>query len=182
MNTDTNELECIIQGCKLNDRGAQEKLYNLYFKRMMSVVRKYIDDYGKAEEVLNNGFLRAFQKIHQFRFQGSFEGWLRRVVFHAVADYIKAEKKHDRVILKEKDIADHKDHGDNMYYNQLLHLIEKLPVKTKLVFNLSVFEGWTHKQIGDNLGIDIGTSKWHLSEAKSKLRTSIEKMQLHLTM
>ena len=182
MNTDTNELNIILHGCKLNDRAAQEKLYNLYFKRMMLVVRRYIDDYGKAEEVLNNGFLRAFQKIHLFNFQGSFEGWLRRIVFHAVADFVKAEKKHARVILREKDVAEHKDHGDNMYFKQLLHLVEKLPTKTKTVFNLSVFEGLTHKEIGNNLGIDIGTSKWHLSEAKASLRKSIENMQLHLTM
>jgi RNA polymerase sigma factor (sigma-70 family) len=182
MNKDLNDLDIIIKGCVLNDRVSQEKLYNLYSKRMISLVRKYINDEGKAEEIMHNGFLRAYKNINQYQYQGSFEGWLRRVVFHAVADYVKKEKKHDRVLLKEKDSVIHKDHGDNMYYNQLLHLIERLPNKSKKVFNMNVMEGMTHREIGENLGISEGTSKWHLSEAREMLQKHIVKMQLHLTM
>ncbi len=104
---------------------------------MMAVVRRYIDHEMQAEEVLNNGYLRAFQKIKQYNFQGSFEGWLRKIVFHAVADYVKQHHKYSkRIVLMEKDEYVHKDHADKLYYNQLLELVQTLPEATRAVFKL----------------------------------------------
>jgi RNA polymerase sigma-70 factor (ECF subfamily) len=177
----TSELEELIQGCARNERSAQEKLYKLFYPRMMGVVKRYIDRDMQAEEVLNNGFLRAFQKIQQYTFQGSFEGWLRKIVFHAVSDYVKQNVQYsEKVMLVEKDQYVHKDHADNLYYNQLLELVEKLPVATRTVFNMYVMEGFSHKEIGKMLGISEGTSKWHLSEGRRVLKEKIEKLQLHL--
>src|SRR4030095_8037156 len=100
-------------------------------------VERYIDHDMQAEEVLNNGFLRAFQKISQYTFQGSFEGWLRKIVFHAVSDYVKQNIKYsEKVVLVEKDQYVHKDHADNMYYNELLEIVQTLPGATKAVFNM----------------------------------------------
>ena len=130
---------------------------------------------------MNNGFLRAFQKINQYNFQGSFEGWLRKIVFHAVSDYVKQNARYnDKILLVEKDQYIHKDHADNLYYNQLLELVQSLPVATRSVFNLYVMEGYPHKEIGVMLGISEGTSKWHLSEGRRMLKEKIEKLQLHL--
>ncbi len=148
---------------------------------MMGVVRRYIDQEMQAEEVLNNGFLRAFQKIDQYAFQGSFEGWLRKIVFHAVSDYVKQNSRYnEKIVLVEKDQYIHKDHADKIYYNQLLELVQSLPAATRSVFNMYVMEGYSHKEIGKALGISEGTSKWHLSEGRRVLKDKIEKLQLHI--
>lgn len=147
----------------------------------MGVVKRYIDHQEQAEEVLNNGFLRAFQKIEQYTFQGSFEGWLRKIVFHAVSDYVKQNARYnEKVVLAEKDQFVHKDHADNLYYNELLEMVQSLPEATRNVFNMYVMEGFAHKEIGKMLGISEGTSKWHLSEGRRILKDKIEKLNLHL--
>ena len=175
-----SELQELIQGCARNERAAQEKMYRLFYSRMMAVVRRYIDHAEQAEEVLNNGFLRAFQKVEQYTYQGSFEGWLRKIVFHAVSDYVKQNVKYnDKIVLIEKDEYVHKDHADRLYYNQLLQLVQGLPDATRAVFNMYVMEGFTHKEIGKILGISEGTSKWHLSEGRRQLKGKIEKLELH---
>jgi RNA polymerase sigma factor (sigma-70 family) len=176
-----SELEQLIQGCIRNERGAQEKLYHLFYSRMMALVRRYIDHEMQAEEVMNNGYLRAFQKIKQYNFQGSFEGWLRKIIFHAVADYVKQNARYSNsVVLVEKEEFVHKDHADKLYYDQLVKLVQLLPDATRTVFNMYVMDGFTHKEIGNMLGISEGTSKWHLSEGRRVLKDKIEKLELHL--
>lgn len=177
----TSELQELIEGCIRNERSAQEKVYKLFYPRMMALVKRYIDQDMQAEEVLNNGFLRAFQKVEQYTFQGSFEGWLRKIVFHAVSDYVKQNIKYnEKVVLVEKDQLIHKDHADRLYYNELLQLVQTLPGATRTVFNMYVMEGFSHKEIGKTLGISEGTSKWHLSEGRRILKDKIEKQNLHL--
>jgi RNA polymerase sigma-70 factor (ECF subfamily) len=167
----TSELEELIQGCMRNNRAAQEKLYHMFYPKMMGVVKRYIDHQEQAEEVLNNGYLRAFQKIEQYTFQGSFEGWLRKIVFHAVSDYVKQNIRYsEKVVLVEKDQLVHKDHADKLYYNQLLEMVQSLPDATR----------FSHKEISKMLSISEGTSKWHLSEGRRILKEKIEKLQLHL--
>lgn len=176
----TSELEELINGCKRNERSSQERLYKLFYTRMMALVRRYIDDEMQAEEVLNNGYLRAFQKIGQYNFQGSFEGWLRRVVFHAVSDYVLSNAKYsNHVVLVEKEEYIHKDYAERLYYNELLEMVQSLPIATRAVFNMYVLDGYTHKDIGKALGISEGTSKWHLSEGRKILKEKIEKLGLH---
>lgn len=152
----------------------------MFYPKMMGVVKRYIDHYEQAEEVLNNGFLRAFQKIDQYTFQGSFEGWLRKIVFHSVSDYVKQNTRYnEKIMLVEKDEYVHKDHADKMYYEQLLKLVHELPDATRSVFNMYIMEGFAHKEIGKMLGISEGTSKWHLSEGRRILKEKIERLQLH---
>lgn len=177
----SSSLEELIRGCSRNERGAQEALYKQFYGRMMGVVRRYIDFPEQAEEVLNNGFLRAFQKIEQYTYKGSFEGWLRKIVFHAVADYVKQNAKYNnQIVLVEKDQLLKKDLADNLYYDQLLALIQSLPSSTRNVFNMYVLDGYPHKEIAEILGISEGTSKWHLSEGRRLLREKIEKLNLHI--
>jgi RNA polymerase sigma-70 factor (ECF subfamily) len=176
-----DELQELIQGCARNERAAQEKVYRLFYGRMMALVRRYIDQPEQAEEVLNNGFLRAFQRVGQYNFQGSFEGWLRKVVFHCVSDYVKANIRYnDATVLVEKDEVVHRDFADRLYYNQLMELVQALPESTRAVFNMYVLEGLSHREIGKLLNISEGTSKWHLSEGRKQLKSKIEKLELHL--
>ncbi len=177
----TSELQELIDGCIRNERNAQEKMYKLFYPKMMALVRRYIDRDMLAEEVLNNGFLRAFQKIEQYTFKGSFEGWLRKIVFHAVSDHVKQNVQYtNKVVLMEKDQYVQKDHADRLYYEELLQLVDALPIATRTVFNMYVMEGFPHKEIGKMLNISEGTSKWHLSEGRRVLKEKIEKLQLHL--
>jgi len=181
LSSQTSGLEELIHGCIRNERSAQEQLYRLFYPRMMAVVKRYISQDAQAEEVLNNGFLRAFQKMQQYTFQGSFEGWLRKIVFHAVSDYVKQNIRYsEKIVLVEKDQYVYKDHADKLYYNQLLELVQQLPAATRAVFNMYVMEGFSHKEIGRLVGISEGTSKWHLSEGRRQLKEKIEKLELHL--
>lgn len=106
---------------------------------------------------------------------------MRKIIFHAVSDYVKQNNRYsEKVILVEKDEVVHKDHADKLYYDQLLQLVQLLPDATRTVFNMYVMEGFTHKEIGNLLGISEGTSKWHLSEGRKLLKEKIEKLSLHL--
>lgn len=177
----TDELQELINGCAQNERGAQAKLYHLFYPRMMSMVRRYFPEPVHAEEILNNGFLRAFQKINSYSFKGSFEGWLRRIVFHAVADYATSNVKYkEKILLIEKDEYLHKDHAGRLYYDDLMNLVQELPEATRNVFNMFVLEDMPHKSIAKVLGISEGTSKWHVSEARRVLKEKVEKLNLHL--
>lgn len=175
-----NELEELIQGCMRNERNAQERLYKLFYPKMLYMVKRYIDDTMQAEEVMNNGYLRAFQKIDQYNFKGSFEGWLRKIIFHAVSDYVKQNTKYsNHVLLVEKDEYVNKEQSDKLHYEQLLKLVQGLPDSTRTVFNMYVMDGFTHREIAKMLGISEGTSKWHLSEGRKILKEKVEKLQLN---
>lgn len=177
----TDELQELIDGCIRNERSAQAKLYHLFYPRMMSMVKRYFPEQVNAEEILNNGFLRAFQKMNTFSFKGSFEGWLRRIVFHAIADYASSNVKYKQnIVLVEKDEFVHKDHAGQLYYNDLLKLVQQLPDATRMVFNMFVLDDMPHKYIAKTLGISEGTSKWHVSEARRMLKEKVEQQNLHL--
>lgn len=179
--SNSDELIQIIEGCKNNERTAQERLYKLFYARMMSMIRRYYSDTMIAEEIINNGFLKAFKHISSFGFKGSFEGWLRRIMFHSISDYSKVQNKYrDNVVLMEKDALIPKQHSHNLYYKDLLNLVEELPEATRVVFNLFVIEDYSHKDIAELLEISEGTSKWHVSEARKLLKDKITKQNLHL--
>jgi RNA polymerase sigma-70 factor (ECF subfamily) len=176
----SDELEHIIACCARNERHAQEKLYKMFHSRMMSVAVRYTNDRSQAEDIVNMGFLKCFQKIEKFTFQGSFEGWLRKIVLRTALDALRSnEKYNDKTVFVEKEEFIERDHGERMYYDQLLQLVNTLPKTTKLVFNLSVMEGLQHKEIAEILGMSEGTSKWHLSEGRRILKEKIEKLQLN---
>ena len=176
----SDELEHIIAGCARNERHAQEKLYKMFHSRMMSVAVRYTNDRSQAEDIVNMGFLKCFQKIEKFTFQGSFEGWLRKIVLRTALDALRSnEKYNDKTVFVEKEEFIERDHGERMYYDQLLQVVNTLPKTTKIVFNLSVMEGLQHKEIAEILGMSEGTSKWHLSEGRRILKEKIEKLQLN---
>ena len=129
-NLKEDELRDIVCSCVVGNRKSQEKLYHLFYRRMMSLVRTYVSCPHKSEEALNNGFLKAFQKIHQYRHEGSFEGWLRRVMYHSTMSYIKQDKaKTSRIVFIEKESS--QDAVHNLYFNQLLEIVDKLPKMSK---------------------------------------------------
>ncbi|MDI9318991.1 MAG: RNA polymerase sigma factor [Phycisphaerales bacterium] len=180
--TNFTDIQDIIASCGRNERSGQEKLYKMFHPRMMSLAIRYVNDRSLAEDVVNIGFLKCFQKIDTYNFQGSFEGWLRKIVLRTALDSIKSnERYNDKIVFVEKEEFIERDHGERMYYDQLIKLVNELPKTTRTVFNLNVIEGFHHKEIAEMLGMSEGTSKWHLSEGRRILKEKIEHLQLNIT-
>ena len=167
----------VIAGCVKNDRYSQEMMYRQHFAAMYQMCLRYTTDQETALEIVNDGFIRVFKKIGQFEFKGSLQGWIRRIVFHAVADYFRKQPTQWReVMFEDHDRPDYVSALDTLYADDLLDLVEKLPKATRHVFNLYALEGCSHNDIAEQLGISVGTSKWHLSNARSMLKIMLEKL------
>jgi len=127
---------------------------------------------------MNNSFLKIFQKIESYSGIGSFEGWMKVIVRHAVADYFRNKKDVLIQPLEEsKDDVISPEILPKLYENDLLKLLKEIPQSSSKVFELYVLEGLNHEEIAQQLDISIGTSKWHLSESKRKLRLLIENLK-----
>ncbi len=166
----------LIEDCVAQNRAAQEKLYKLLYPKMMSMVRRYFnhDKYEQAEEIMNNGFLRVFQKIDTYKFEGSFEGWVRKIIYHSISDYVRQNIKYmEKTVMAEKDVLIDNNIAAKFGYDEIMKLVQQLPEATRTVFNLYVMEGFGHKDISDMLSISEGTSKWHLFEARKILKNKI---------
>lgn len=165
----------LIQGCIRNDRKCQEQLYKRHFPVMMSMCLKYTKDEDKALLILNDGFLKVFQKIGTFRSEGSFEGWIRRLIYHTLADYYKKENSYIRFIQFELPDERHVQapQSDPLEFQDLIGLLDRIPGRSAEVFRLFAIEGYSHEEIGEKMNISTGTSKWHLSHARERLRSLI---------
>ncbi|WP_298737897.1 sigma-70 family RNA polymerase sigma factor [uncultured Chitinophaga sp.] len=167
-----SELPALIEGCRRNERAFQEKLYRRYAGVMMDIVRRYTSDRETAFHILNNGFLKAFRHIDQYAFQGSFEGWLRKIMTNAVAEHFRSNKAKSPVVITAElpeHIARYEGHQP-LEYKDLLALLQRLPPATRMVINLFLIEGYSHKEIAAMTGISVGTSKWHVAEGKKLLQ------------
>ena len=177
----------ILKQCAQNDRQAQEILYRRFFQPMLQWTLRYTNgDRDKALDIVNDGFLRVFKKIHLFEARGSLEGWIRRLVFHAMSDYYKAHKKNiTQVFLDELPPENGQNTWDtegvfsDLYFEDLVSLVERLPAATQAVFKLYAIEGYSHIEISTQLNIAVGTSKWHLSNARERLQDMLKK--IHVT-
>ncbi len=166
-----SNLDQIIKGCIANDRRAQEALYKMFFPKMMAMCHRYTSDDDKAIMILNDGFLKVFSNIQNFEGRGSFEGWVRRLVFNCISDFFRKENKYLKLIFFEESEKEVDQVVlDKLFYDDLIKLITKLPGNTHKVFNLYAIEGFSHQEISETLNISEGTSKWHLSEARRKLK------------
>lgn len=166
-------LEQLIHDCKKNDIKAQEQLYRQYAPKMFSVCLKYSRNYAEAQDNLQDGFLLVFDKINSFEFKGSFDGWIKRVMVNHVLQQYRNKSFLSPI---DEDIAEEVEVEieDGVSMDFLLKIIQELPDRYRLVFNLSVFENYSHQEISDSLGISVGTSKSNLSRAKLILKEKIE--------
>jgi RNA polymerase sigma factor (sigma-70 family) len=173
-----NERE-IVEGCVRNERKSQELLYREHFDTMMRMCMRYTNDRDKAMEIVNIGFLKVFQKIHTFQFKGSLEGWIRRLVFHCLSDYYRKNSKYLQfMVFEERDQSSLEKAHSNLYAEDILKMVNTLPPATQEVFRLYAIEGFTHLEISKNVGISVGTSKWHLSNARKILKKLIDQNNL----
>lgn len=166
--------EELVEGCLKNSRFEQEMLYRKYFAAMMRMCLRYTQDRDSAMEIVNLGFLRVFKKLHLYSFSGSLEGWIRRLVFHSLSDYFKSSAKPVHFLeLEERDAPAKDEILSKLYLEDLVKLVDLLPGATREVFYLYALEGYTHAEIAEKINISVGTSKWHLSNARQKLKQLI---------
>lgn len=167
----------IVAGCAANSRYYQEILYRKYFPVMLKMCMRYTEDRDVALEIINNGFLKVFQKIDTFTFSGSLEGWIRRVVFHCLSDYFRQNnsRKFDFLELDGRDAPTRSSALSDLYLEDILNLVDRLPDVSQRVFRLYAIEGYTHAEIGELLNMSEGTSKWYLSIARKELKEMINR-------
>lgn len=165
----------LVDGCAANDRRAQEALYRRFFPEMLRMVRRYTRDEDTAIEVVNNGMLRVFKKIHTFAHKGSLEGWMRRLVYHCMADYYRENARYLHFLVLEEHDQSVPERGHESFYEEdILKAVRTLPPTSQEVFRLFAIEGYSHAEIAEALQMSEGTSKWHLSTARQKLRDLLQ--------
>lgn len=169
-------IEDLVKRCKANERKAQELLYKQFASKMLGVCLRYANDRMEAEDMLQNGFIRVFQKIADYRGDGSFEGWVRRIMVHSSIEYYR---KHHKMLSvtnledKGKEPSVDAAAAARLDANDLMTLIQQLSPGYRMVFNLYAIEGYSHKEIGKIMGISEGASKSQLSRARAILKEQI---------
>lgn len=170
----------IINGCLKKDSVYEEHLYKQYYSMFLGICMRYAKDIQNAKQLLNDGFVKIFMSIGSFRNEGSFEGWMRKIIVNTCLEYIKSKDFKKNSLVVHKDIVD--DEADMVVYNEaqknidaheLITILQGLPPVTRVVFNLFAFEGYSHIEIAALLNISTGTSSWHVHNARSILKKKI---------
>ena len=164
----------LISRCGANDRKAQRLLYERFAPLLMSICHRYVGS-ANAEDVVQDSFIRIFQYLVQYRNDGSFEGWIRRVCVNTCIRYLEKKKRLQIDYVGEvlTDTGVEPDAISKMGADELMQLIDKLPDGYRTVFNLSVIEGFPHKEIADMLGIEESSSRSQLTKARKYIQRSL---------
>ena len=170
----------LVEGCKKGDRKAQEKLYSLYASKMMGLCLRYARDNFEAEDMLQTGFIRMFEKIHSFRNEGSFEGWLRRLMVNNAIELYRQNLRMFAIIdpVNDGSSVPEISPSHNLHTEDLLKFIQELSPGYRMVFNMYAIEGYNHREIAETLGINEGTSKSQLARARTLLQEKINKQEV----
>jgi len=170
--------ENIIEGCKKGKQRYQEELYHLLAPRMYGLCLKYANDRDDAKDIMQDGFIKVFQKIDQYGGKGSFEGWVRRIMINTALEKYRSQitiySLDERMPLSDEGVQS--TVIENLSAEDLLGLIRQLTPKYRMVFNLYAIEGYNHKEIGELLGISEGTSKSNLSRARIVLQEKVKEL------
>lgn len=171
-----------VCACRKGNAWAQRKLFKHFYSTAMQICMRYAGSSDEAADMLNEGFLKVFSNLDKYESTGSFEAWLKRVVSNAALDYRRRYVQQVELVeldgLQEVQIADYSmnDAVSNISSRELIGLIQTLPPVTRTVFNMFVFEGYSHREIAEEMGITENTSAWHVNSARSKLKELICKM------
>lgn len=173
-----NLLDDLVDGCRKGDRKSQLRVYELLFGKMKAVCLRYTKNNDEAEDMLQEGFIKVFTGMDKYNGNGSFEGWIRRIMVNTAIDHFR-KKKNDFVLyddestLEEQIGAEEEDEEEDEYDftpKQIMEAMQKLTPAYRTIFNLYVFENLSHKEIAAELGISDGTSKSNLAKAKRNLK------------
>ena len=167
----------LIRGSIEGDRRMQEELYKRFSPKMYAVCLRYASNSDEAQDILQDGFIKVFKKLESFRGDGSFEGWVRRIFVNTAIEHFRRKKYMQPVTEKEENTIEGKYISvlDELAEQDILDLVTQLSPGYKTVFNMYVVEGYSHKEIGEMLGISEGTSKSQLSRAKAILQELVRK-------
>lgn len=172
------QLHALLDRCRDNDRAAQEKVYKHFFLAMFHYARKMVKDEHEAISIVNDGFLKAFMNIETFSWQkGAFEAWLRTIITNTAFNHLQKNKRTVPTIHLEEDL--HPIASDQTVSAKpefIQSLINKLPPLAKSVLSLNV-EGYTHREISNLLSISEMASRWHLSQARKQLKSTLKEME-----
>lgn len=176
----TEHLQDILEACKKGDRSAQRQLYEHFKSKMFVVCLRYANNRQDAEDILQEGFIKVFRDLHQYKGAGSFDGWVRKVILHTALQYIRQQKNFlptsdldsKAYQLGEEDVVFEEE---NEMAKVLLKLMHQMPPGFRTVLNLYALEGYTHQMIAGELGISVGTSKSQYNRAKAFLKGLLEK-------
>ena len=178
----------IIDGCIAGERRSQQRVYELFYGKMMAVCLRYTKNHDQAKDILQDGFIKVFRSMEKFNREGSFEGWIRRIMVNTAIDYFRRAKNAYLLLGEERSIEDFGDQDEedtledeaaeevlDLKPADVINAMQKLTPAYRTVFNLYVFEEMTHKEIAELLGINIGTSKSNLAKAKHNLKKLLKK-------
>jgi RNA polymerase sigma factor (sigma-70 family) len=174
----------IIAGCRKKTRAVQEHLYKTYYSMFLKVCARYAKDMQDAEQLLNDGFLKVFTQVDNFKNTGSFEGWMRRIIVNTCLDYLRSSALKEDMVMhvraipaEESNLSVTNEGMESIEFKDMVKMIQSIPTMTRTVFNLFVFDGYNHKEIADRLEISEGTSHWHLHQARNLLQKKIMKSE-----
>lgn len=174
----TDSINDMIAGCMEGNRGCQADLYERYAPKMMIVCLRYSKNLEEAEEILQDGFIRIFKFIGQFKNEGSFEGWIRKIIVNCALQRLRSQVNL-RPVLSLNAEAHEVYYEENIIENingkEMIQMVQTLSPAYRMVFNLFYFEGYKHREIAALLGIEEGTSKSNLAQAKRILQTVFKK-------
>ncbi len=172
----------IIEGCKAQDRVVQQHVYQFYYSSFLKLCARYSKDMHDAEQLMQDGFLKIFRNIDSYQGNGSFEGWMKRIVVNTCLDFLKSKQTREASqVFYPENIAEssatvsHNQAIEKMALKDLLNIIQSLSPMSRTVFNLYVFDGFSHKEISNMLEISEGTSQWHVNNARKTLQEKIKK-------
>ncbi|MCB0787778.1 MAG: sigma-70 family RNA polymerase sigma factor [Flavobacteriales bacterium] len=173
----------LIDGCLTGDRRCQQRIYETFYGKMLAVCLRYTKNTDQAKDILQDGFIKVFRSMDRFNREGSFEGWVRRIMVNTAIDHFRRSKNSYLLLGEDQSIEDHGDPDVEEPFDDpteeeemdlrpadVINAMQKLTPAYRTVFNLYVFEEMTHKEIADELGISVGTSKSNLAKAKGNLR------------
>jgi RNA polymerase sigma factor (sigma-70 family) len=172
------QIQKLVKGCAGNERQAQEALYRAYYAEMFRICSRYSRSKDVAQEALNEGFQKVFKNIGTFDAQkGGLGGWICTIMIRTAIDYNRREMRFVAEDFADQDTDEYfitPDVLNKLYAEDLLKNIRLLPDATRIIFNLSVIDGYSHREISEQLQITESTSRWHLAEAKKKLRVLLQ--------
>lgn len=178
MDLSERQIAKLVERCIGNERLAQESLYKLFYAQMLRICYRYLKSTDLAQGAVNDGFLKVFQNIKTFDIhKGDLGAWIRTIMIRTAIDHNRKELKFSTEPYAENDAGEYFIDAsvlDKLYAEDLLKSILLLPDATRVIFNLAVIDGYSHKEIGQQLLITESTSRWHLSEAKKKLRVLLQ--------
>jgi len=168
----------LVRSCIADDAKAQKLLFDRYSRKMMGICMRYAGNRPEAEDMLQEGWIKVFRNLGSFRFEGSVEGWIKRVMVNTCLELLRKNKMQYREV--EIETAEEMgslqvNSSDSLTANDLLKMVHSLPSGFRSVFNLYAIEGYTHKEIGKMLTISEGTSKSQYSRARAQLQRMLEK-------